>query len=175
MRATSSLPVPDSPEMCTGAWLRDTRRIISRRRSIEGAWPMICVPVRADMPASEPCETRSAVDTMRRSAPSSSGLDTKSKAPSLSARTADSTFPCAVMTARAARPGRWAHPLQQVESVSIRKAHVRQAQIELLRLEQFLRAGDITRRFGGELHARERQRDEFDEVRLIIDNQDQRR
>ena len=67
------------------------------------------------------------------------------------------------------------HPLEQVESVSIRKSHVRQAQIELLRLEQFLRAGDITRRLGGELHARERQRDEFDEVRLIIDNQDQRR
>ena len=37
MRATSSLPVPDSPEMCTGAWLRDTRRIISRSRSIVGA------------------------------------------------------------------------------------------------------------------------------------------
>ena len=36
MRATSSLPVPDSPEMCTGAWLRATRRIISRRRSIDG-------------------------------------------------------------------------------------------------------------------------------------------
>ena len=25
-RATSSLPVPDSPVMCTGAWLRATRR-----------------------------------------------------------------------------------------------------------------------------------------------------
>jgi hypothetical protein len=28
--ATNSLPVPDSPKMCTGAWLRATRAIISR-------------------------------------------------------------------------------------------------------------------------------------------------
>ena len=48
MRATSSLPVPDSPEMCTGAWLRATRRIISRSRSMAGALPMSCVPVRVD-------------------------------------------------------------------------------------------------------------------------------
>ena len=46
MRATSSLPMPDSPEMCTGAWLRATRRIISRSRSIAGEWPISCVPVR---------------------------------------------------------------------------------------------------------------------------------
>ena len=57
MRATSSLPVPDSPEMCTGAWLRDTRRIISRRRSIAGALPMSCVPVRVDTLASDACES----------------------------------------------------------------------------------------------------------------------
>ena len=29
-RATSSLPVPESPEMCTGAWLRATLAIICR-------------------------------------------------------------------------------------------------------------------------------------------------
>ena len=28
--ATNSLPVPDSPKICTGAWLRATRAIISR-------------------------------------------------------------------------------------------------------------------------------------------------
>ena len=34
--ATSSLPVPDSPKMCTGAWLRATRAIISRSCCIAG-------------------------------------------------------------------------------------------------------------------------------------------
>ena len=33
-RATSSLPVPESPEICTGAWLRVTLVIISRNCSI---------------------------------------------------------------------------------------------------------------------------------------------
>ncbi len=33
-RATSSLPVPESPEMCTGAWLRATLAIISRSSSM---------------------------------------------------------------------------------------------------------------------------------------------
>ncbi len=101
MRATSSLPVPDSPEMCTGAWLRATRWISSRSRSIDGALPMSCGPVaRVVVPASDDCESLSAVATMRRRTPRSSGLDTKSKAPSLRARTADSTLPCAVMTAQ---------------------------------------------------------------------------
>ena len=36
-RATSSLPVPDSPVMCTGAWLRDTRPISSRSAVIARA------------------------------------------------------------------------------------------------------------------------------------------
>ena len=109
---------------------------------------------------------------MRRSTPRSSGLETKSNAPSLSARTADSTLPCAVMTAQGTPGHVERHPLEQVEAVSIGKAHVGQAQIEALRLEEFLRAGDVTRRLRGELHARQRQRDEFDEVGLIIDNQD---
>ena len=100
MRATSSLPVPDSPEMCTGAWLRATRWIISRSRSIDGALPMSCGPRARGGAGVGGCESLSAVETMRRRTPRSSGLDTKSKAPSLRARTADSTLPCAVMTAQ---------------------------------------------------------------------------
>src|SRR5689334_22336211 len=86
--------------MCTGAWLRATRRIISRSRSMAGAAPMSWVPVRVDIDVSADWETFNAVDTMRRRTPRSSGLETKSKAPSFNARTADSTFPCAVMTAQ---------------------------------------------------------------------------
>ncbi len=44
-RATSSLPVPDSPKMCTGAWLRDTRAIISRSWFIACELPMSEAPV----------------------------------------------------------------------------------------------------------------------------------
>src|SRR3981081_1904314 len=55
MRATSSLPVPDSPQMCTGAWLRATRAIMSRSCSMT-----------AELPSRrEPCK----VATVRASAP----------------------------------------------------------------------------------------------------------
>ncbi len=37
--ATSSLPVPDSPKIWTGAWLRATRPIISRKVCIEAELP----------------------------------------------------------------------------------------------------------------------------------------
>ena len=98
MRATSSLPVPDSPEMCTGAWLRETFAIIARTRSIAADSPTspdVSSPRRT---GSLPRSLSAAVTSLRRS-PSSSGFETKSNAPTLSALTAVSTLPCAVITA----------------------------------------------------------------------------
>ena len=67
-----------------------------------------------------------ALPTSLRSTPRSSGLETKSKAPSLSARTADSTLPCAVMTATgtAARFS-WIHATRSSPSPSGRRMSVR--------------------------------------------------
>ena len=67
-----------------------------------------------------------------------------------------------------------AHPLEQIEAVAVGQPHVGEAQIEALRLEQLLRARDVARRLRGELHARQRQRDELDQIGLIIDDQYQR-
>ena len=111
-RATSSLPVPESPQMCTGAWLRATLAIICRSCCIGFDWPSNRKPDGVTMG----CVTSNvalsfgrsfSVDVISlRNAARSSGLEMKSKAPSFSARTAASTLPCAVMTATGT-PGRW--------------------------------------------------------------------
>ena len=114
---------------------------------------MSCVPVRVDTAVSDDGESFSAVETMRRRPPRSSGLETKSKAPSLSARTADSTLPCAVIIAHGT-PGQFArHPLEEFESIAVGQAHIGEAQIEVLRLEQTLRACDVAGRLRCKLHA----------------------
>ena len=68
-----------------------------------------------------------AVATSLRSSPRSSGLETKSKAPSLRARTADSTLPCAVMTATG-KLGEycWIHATKSSPSPSGSRMSVRQ-------------------------------------------------
>jgi hypothetical protein len=50
-RATSSLPVPESPTMCTGAWLRATLAIMARTRSMAGELPS-SLPAPSAPPAS---------------------------------------------------------------------------------------------------------------------------
>ena len=88
--------------------------------------------MRVETAVSDDCESFSAVETMRRRPPRSSGLETKSKAPSLSARTADSTLPCAVITAQGTPGQLSAHPFQQVEAIAIGQPHIGEAQIEVL-------------------------------------------
>ena len=115
-RATSSLPVPESPEMCTGAWLRATLAIICRSCCIGRDWPSSLNAAGGTTGWVSSCGAPSSSRSFRvaaislRSATRSSGLDRKSKAPSLSARTAVSTLPCAVITATG-MPGRccWIH------------------------------------------------------------------
>ena len=142
MRATSSLPVPDSPQMCTGAWLRATRPIISRSCSMTARAAEQARPAQGGGGLARRCAGPSlmALPTSLRSTPRSSGFETKSKAPSFSARTADSTLPCAVITATGTAGAVLLDPGDQIESVAVRQAHVRQAQVEALALEQPARA-----------------------------------
>src|SRR5260370_5493033 len=100
MRATSSLPVPDSRQMCTGGWLRATRAIMSRSCSMTVELPSRRAPCKlAAVRSSAPARSLIALPTSLRNTPRSRGLETKSNAPSLSARTADSMLPWAVITA----------------------------------------------------------------------------
>src|SRR5437879_907264 len=88
MRAASSLPVPDSPQMCTGAWLRATRTIISRSCSMAAELPSSRGANSGAVFSSGVVRSLMALPTSFLSTPRSSGFDTKSNAPSLSARTA---------------------------------------------------------------------------------------
>ena len=146
MRATSSLPVPDSPEMCTGAWLRDTRRIISRSRSIDGPLPMSCVPVRVDAPrvrrlrelerggddAAQDAEVERLRDEIERAE-----LQRAHRGLDVAVRGDDGAGHAGAVRR---------HPFEQVEAVAVRQAHVGQAQVEALGLEQLLCAGRRRRR-----------------------------
>ena len=90
--------MPDSPKIWTGAWLRATRPIISRKVCIEAELPSSRGP-KALVSPSWSSDILIAVATSLRNPARSSGFETKSKAPSLSARTAVSMLPCAVITA----------------------------------------------------------------------------
>ena len=95
-RATSSLPLPDSPAMCTGACERAKRSIMPRSDSISG-----------DCPSKRPSSSAgagaacsfSAVSTSLRSICRSIGLETKSNAPAFRLSTAACALPYAVSTA----------------------------------------------------------------------------
>ena len=63
------------------------------------------------------------------------------------------------------------HPVHQVESVAVREAHVGQANIEAVLLEQRFRARDVDSRFAIDVHATEGQRQQFANVRLVIDDE----
>ncbi len=86
--------------MCTGAWLRATRAIISRNCCMTVERPISLGPctLMVGVPSAR-IPSRIALPTSLRSTLRSSGFETKSNAPSFSARTADSTLPWAVMTA----------------------------------------------------------------------------
>ncbi len=108
----------------------------------------------------------------RASALSSTGLVTKSKAPSLSARIAVSMLPKAVMTATG-RPG-WPRldVLDQFQPVAVGQAHVGQAQAVAALVEQRTRRGDRARGVAGEPHAHQRELEQFADVVLVIDDED---
>jgi hypothetical protein len=84
--------------MCTGAWLRETRAIISRMCCIDGEAPSRRGPS-TTVSLSVELDSLIALATSLRSPDRSSGFETKSKAPSFKARTAVSMLPCAVITA----------------------------------------------------------------------------
>ena len=112
-----------------------------------------------------------AVATSLRRFARSSGLDTKSNAPSLSARTAVSMLPCAVITATGTLGGILLHPFDQIQAIAVRQLHVGQAQIEPLGLEQPLRRADRAGNARGEVHALQGDRQELANIRLVIDDQ----
>ena len=78
MRAASSLPLPDSPQMCTGAWLRARRSIIARARRIGSLSPASVVAPSGALAAASPagCDSRSAARTTVRNWATWSGLVT---------------------------------------------------------------------------------------------------
>ena len=110
-----------------------------------------------------------AVATNLRSPARSSGLDTKSKAPSLSARTAVSILPWAVITATGTLGEYCCIHLTSSKSIAVGQLHVGQAQIELLGLEQALRVGDAVCRSRIEIHALQRDGQQLAKIRLVVD------
>ena len=97
-RATSSLPVPDSPLMYTGAWLRESRTICWRSCTMGSVSPSSCTwSGHCSVALAAP--RRSALVTRLRSRSRSIGLVRKSKAPAFIDSIARSTLPKAVITA----------------------------------------------------------------------------
>ena len=100
-RAASSLPVPDSPLMWTGAWLRASLAMGARTCAMAGESPSS-----SGRPAGAAGrveqrgvpQPQGAVDQPAQDA-RSTGLETKSNAPAFRAAMADSMLPWAVMTA----------------------------------------------------------------------------
>jgi hypothetical protein len=113
--------------MNTGAWLRASFPAWARSCTKAAEWP-----IRLRSADAAPCSTGStacslsACCTSSRKALSSTGLVTKSKAPSLSARIAVSMLPKAVITATG-RPGRsvWMYSTSSSPSPSGRRMSVR--------------------------------------------------
>src|SRR5690606_32584379 len=103
-RATSSLPVPDSPVTKIGAWLRATRAICPRRLTITWDWPVRPLSSPAGSGAASPSCRAACTMALRRA--SSTGFETKSKAPFFRASTARSVLPWAVIIATG-MPGQW--------------------------------------------------------------------
>ena len=62
-------------------------------------------------------------------------------------------------------------PVDELQSVSVRQAHVRQAQVEAAIAEQRLGTPDVARGLGCDVHAPERQRQELANVGFVVDNQ----
>ena len=73
-------------------------RLEPRTRAMAGDWPTRGSAAAPLAPSNERLSLSAAVTSLRRSL-RSSGFETKSNAPSFSARTAASTLPCAVITA----------------------------------------------------------------------------
>ena len=63
------------------------------------------------------------------------------------------------------------YPGDEIETVTIRKSHVCQAQIELLVFQQAARGGDIGRGARVEIHAAKSEAHELQQVWLVIDYQ----
>ncbi len=60
-------------------------------------------------------------------------------------------------------------PANEVEPVTIRQAHVGEAQVEVTVLQQLLRGADIRSGPRVHVHAREREAHELEQIRLIVD------
>jgi hypothetical protein len=136
--ATSSLPVPDSPKICTGAWLRATRAIISRMCCMAAEVPSRRGP-NTLVSLSLGSDSLMAVATNLRNPARSKGLETKSKAPSF--ERAHRGFHVAVGGDHGDRhAGRvLLNPFDQIQAVAVGQLHVGQAQVEPLGLEHALR------------------------------------
>ncbi len=63
------------------------------------------------------------------------------------------------------------NPRHEIEPVAVRQAHVREAQIELLGLQQSTRGADVRSGPRVEIHAAERKAHELEQVRLVIDDE----
>ena len=63
------------------------------------------------------------------------------------------------------------HPFNEFEAVAVRQAHVGQADIEIVLCEQCLGTGDVLSRLSANIHATQRQRQQFADVGFVIDDQ----
>jgi hypothetical protein len=145
--------VPDSPWMCTGAWLRASLSIcaaqLPHRLRIADQLVLSGALVGTDQPS--PVRARL---TRLRSFSRPTGLLMKSKAPALRARMALSTLPCAVIMATGSSGYLALDVLHQLDTVAIRQAHVREAQTQSSPVRAARGFGEVRGAHGLQTHAR---------------------
>ena len=175
VRATSSLPVPVSPQMQTRDSLAATRSICAiTRRMASPDQTISCLPSRA-LSSRFSCSRRlslSAFSTVSSSLSVESGFSRKSSAPRRVARTAISM--CAwpdIMTTGAVTPLAL-QIFQQREAVAAGHHDVGEDQVEVARLGQFQRFGGVVADGGFVSGEAEGARERRQRVGFVVDDQD---
>ena len=166
--ATSSLPVPDSPKIWTGAWLRATRAIISRRCCMAADVPSKRGPKTLVSPSWVP-DSLMALATNLRSPARSERLGHEIECAQF--ERAHGSFHIAMSGNHSHRHARRVllYPFDQFQAIAVGQLHVGQAQIEVLGLEQSLRVSDAVCRSRIEIHALQRDGQQLAKIRLVID------
>ena len=91
-----------------------------------------------------------------------------------SARTADSTLPCAVITATGTVGAVLLNPGDQIEPVAIRQPHVGEAQVEAFGLQQLACSNQVGCGAGPQVHAAQGEAHELQQVGLVVHDEHDR-
>ncbi len=161
--------MPDSPEMCTGAWLRATLATMARTRSRGGDWPTR-PSVAVLRGTAAPLSFKAAVTSLRRSFEIERFRDEVECA---ELQRANGRFDAAVRRDHGDRSaGHLAlNPLDELEPVAVGQTHVGEAEVERLLAERLLGGRDVETRARRDIHALERDRQELADVGFVVDDE----